>query len=497
MGQNIIRFNQSKYPIVIFAHVLIIIFQLLSLLVYLNFDFDPEKLIYPISFFLILLFLWLLWSWKFLTNNLFSPYTLFILAAMLFNSGQAFLEVFNLNDFIYLDGKFTSQTILNTLFLVMISLTSLHLGALISITKIKKQRITVFDTKQLELSNQAVRLVGWLFLSISLIPTVYILKDALVTVVSSGYMGLYAKDTATGFEASSQRLAGFLVPAALFLLAGSKGKKLQMLFSILIILSYSLMQFALGYRGWSVLPLIAAAWVYNKCIRPLPRTLLISFGSVMLFIIFPLIKAIRESSGSQRFDINFMINSYLSIDNPVVSIIREMGTVMNTICYTMNLVPYVRNYDFGIGYLYALLTIVPNLFWDLHPSVARGTYAHWLIWNVNPYIASRGGGIGYSFIAEAYINFGWLGTPIFMFILGYLFIRLVIWADSSNNPAKIAMLASFLSFFLFYVRDESTSIIRPLFWYSLIPYLFTYFFKSILKSKKSLSSVHSNHAILK
>ena len=45
----------------------------------------------------------------------------------------------------------------------------------------------------------------------------------------------------------------------------------------------------------------------------------------------------------------------------------------------------------------------------MHPSVAHGQPSDWLIETVNPYLAERGLGLGFSFIAEAYMNFGKVG----------------------------------------------------------------------------------------
>jgi hypothetical protein len=41
----------------------------------------------------------------------------------------------------------------------------------------------------------------------------------------------------------------------------------------------------------------------------------------------------------------------------------------------------------------------------------------------------------------------------------------------SGDPAKQALVASFLSFFLILPRGESAFVVRPFFWYALIPYL--------------------------
>ena len=73
--------------------------------------------------------------------------------------------------------------------------------------------------------------------------------------------------------------------------------------------------------------------------------------------------------------------------------------------------PRWRDYEMGVGYAYAISTLFPNLFWKIHPAMEHELPSSWLTWQVDPYTASQGGGLGFSFIAEAYFNFGYIGVP--------------------------------------------------------------------------------------
>jgi oligosaccharide repeat unit polymerase len=194
----------------------------------------------------------------------------------------------------------------------------------------------------------------------------------------------------------------------------------------------------------------------------------------MLFVVFPLIEAIREISGGQRLSFAFLADAYVSIDNPVITILSEMGGSIQTIAYTIDLVPSMRDFDMGGSYYYALLTAFPNLFWEVHPSIAHGTLSNWLVQMVDPTTAGSGGGYGFSFIAEAYLNFGWFGAAVVLGLMGFLFGRLVLWASRSSDPAKLAMVASFTGLVLLFARGESNLVVRALLWYALMPYLLVY-----------------------
>ena len=53
-------------------------------------------LCHDLSWALLALFAWSLWSWWYVTGSWFDPYSLFLCAASVFNAGQAFLDVFGL-----------------------------------------------------------------------------------------------------------------------------------------------------------------------------------------------------------------------------------------------------------------------------------------------------------------------------------------------------------------------------------------------------------------
>jgi oligosaccharide repeat unit polymerase len=90
---------------------------------------------------------------------------------------------------------------------------------------------------------------------------------------------------------------------------------------------------------------------------------------------------------------------------------------------------------------------------------------------VDPWSAAHGGGLGFSFIAEAYVNFGPFGPLVMMFVFGLLLVRLTSWADCTRNPGRLALAAIVLAFILRLPRDEMTAIIRPIVWYGVLPYL--------------------------
>lgn len=165
--------------------------------------------------------------------------------------------------------------------------------------------------------------------------------------------------------------------------------------------------------------------------------------------------------------------------------IQEMGGSMGTIAHTIELIPSVRPFAWGSTYGFAATGIIPNLFWQLHPAVEYGSLGHWLTTTVDPYLFYLGGGLGYSFIAEAYANFGWIGTPFAFGLIGFFIARLSNWPYGKQDHAKVAVVAVCIANMLFWVRGDVSSVFRPLFYSAIIPYMVIRIIRSELGRKNS------------
>ncbi len=468
----------------VFFNLWIQICILLTAGLWLIFEPEGEAAVYWLSVFLMIQFVWSFWSWYRVTGSLFDPYTIFLLAAVLFNGGKAILEVFHLNqngieNFFSNDGylifSFPLDTIMRSLLLVSLGLGGFHLGALLAANK-----KCITPTRNFGKSGRemALRVVGWAFIVVSFIPLVITLRDSYQVALSSGYFGLFQRQAETGLGATPRVLADFMIPGVFFLLAGARRRQRPAVLTALIITAYAAIQAFTGTRLWWAMPLVAYVWLWHRCVTPIPKPVLIVGGAFVLFVVFPIIMAVRNIPGVERLSLSVFLTGFFSLQNPVLSILNEMGGTLLTVAHTLELVPRIRDFDWGVGYAYSLLTVFPNLFWEIHPTVARGLYAHWLTATISPATFYAGGGYGFSFIAEAYANFGWVGTPLALAAIGFLFARVVLWALRSDDPARLATVASFMAFFLIYARGESASVVRPLIWYAFLPYFLVQMLKS-------------------
>jgi oligosaccharide repeat unit polymerase len=431
---------------------------------------DPQPTTRIVSVLFLVTTVWLFVSWRLVGRRIADPYGIFLITGVLFNGGQVCLEAFGLNRGGMLGGEFTPRTVLDVVLIVTVALSTLHLGALAAVSTTAEPQpgaATADSSGRREL--WACRAVGTFLLLVAIVPAARAYTSSIKTVLSDGYAALYQQDAGTGLGGIDKILASLVIPGALFLLVGSRTSKRQRWIPTSIVAAFALLELFSGSRGHAAMFLIAYVWLHDRYVRPLPKSLLLAGAGVTLFVLFPLIREVRNVSGVDRTSLDFLTHAYLSIDNPVLSILSEMGASMSTLAYTLELVPATRRFEHGFGYLYALTSLLPNFFWDIHPAAAHMA-SDWLIWAVDPITARAGGGLGYSFVAEAYFNFGAAGVPFVMIAMGYCYCRFVLWADKPSRPARLAAIASFMAFALFYARGEFLFVIRPLVWYALMPY---------------------------
>lgn len=425
-----------------------------------------------------LISIWLVVSWRFARGSLFNPYGLFLFSTLAFNAGQVPLQVFGLNDNGLLRGQFTAYELHASLLFIGACLIGLQLGALLRLQLSGAPLTDGGSVRGVAGDAAACRRVGLVMLCVGAVPAFIVLTRSVGLANLGGYIAIYAQQASTSFDAAPQVLASFLLPGAFFLLAGSERARRWVYLSGAIVIVYMSLHLYIGDRANAFLPVIAWLWIYTNVVRRLPGRLLLIGAIVTVIVIFPVVGQLRNLTASGRVELG-VVAAFQSVNNPVLATVSETGGSMETVVATMILIPERRPFDVGVGYAYALLTIVPNLFWAVHPSIAHGSYDDWLVAVFAPTVAAAHGGLGFSYLAEAYANFGWLGFTI-PFILGFMVVWLEDWARGRGVNSRYAAVGACLPALLFWARAEASFEIRTFIWYAAIP-----FFAVMLLSRRS------------
>ena len=408
-------------------------------------------------------------SWYLCTGQLFHPYVLFLTSVLLFQGGQVILEMLGLNhEYGLLQGRYGANELLPAILLVLICFWAFHVGALtIAWLTLTRRKVEPPVTPS---EPRAVRTVGLALMGIAIVPFLMVAIPLLVLRSQESYIVLYQQQTGSGVENWKLVLSGLLVPGALFLMVGAPKRAGALTISWLAVLLVSGLQFLLGARSHAVMPLIAATWLWHTRVRPVPKSLLIGSAVVMLGVVFPILGIIRNDPLSGQSTASFQ-NAYLSMENPLVSSLAEMGGSIRPVVDTLQLVPNIRPHQLGLGYLHALLNIFPNFIEFLHFPLEYGNQESWYVETVDLDYAQTGGTWGYSFIAEAYLEFGWFGAPVATGCLGAFIAWFTLWGSNSKHAIKAAAVAAWFTIFLHFPRGILESYTRQLIWFSLIPYL--------------------------
>ncbi|MCB9385079.1 MAG: O-antigen polysaccharide polymerase Wzy [Bryobacterales bacterium] len=220
--------------------------------------------------------------------------------------------------------------------------------------------------------------------------------------------------------------------------------------------------FALGYRGFALTPAATMLAVMHKRGFHLPRSLGLAALVVVLFAI-PAARALRDNPLGERS------LGDIAIETHPLAGIEEVGGSLRPLVHTLEL---MQNEPLRWGYTYwqAFEMILPNLAlrWqaDTYAPVEKLPASLWMARLATPWHYYHGGGLGFSAVAEPYMNFGVPG------VIGYFALLAValVWCDrlSGVRPWRVAVWAMALGPLLWTARNAYTVFVRPAVWGALL-----------------------------
>ncbi len=406
---------------------------------------------------------WALVSWYGLTHRLVDGYTAFFASLVLFTGGQLLLWTVGALPGGILNGDIRDVTLQRTVLLVNAAIATFHFGALI-----RQCLERPLDTPRPAVHNERrLRLLGLALLAVGAPAAIVAAYEGVQLVAAGGYLALYQQAVRTGAANWSWALSICAIPGALIVAATAPRRRLFLWVGWAIIAVKAAVDLFLGWRGNALLGVVPMLFVHHAFVRPISRKAALAFVVIGVFLL-PWVASFRNMGLADRL----AGRGAAAEANPLTLLVREMGGSMTTVAHTIELVPDRRAYDYGLSYLLASTTPVPNLFWDVHPAQAHGSYATWITAEVDPVTAAAGGGLGFSMLAEAYANFGPAGAPLLFLVLGFAFAAFIAKCRAGSRYGRLFE-ALALSVLLFLPRSESNTTTRGLAWFVVVPYLAT------------------------
>jgi O-antigen polysaccharide polymerase Wzy len=214
----------------------------------------------------------------------------------------------------------------------------------------------------------------------------------------------------------------------------------------------------LGFRGYALVPAITVVAVLHKRGLRLPR-LAYLIGLPLLLASIPLVRAVRAVRAERLADRR--VAAALAINLPLVAF-EEMGGTLRALVHTIQFLDN-EPLRWGQTYWQALRSAVPNvaLHWQggEYLPVDQLPPSHWLTLQAAPDAYRAHGGLGFSAVAEPYMNFGAPGVAAYFFLLALLLVGAYHFAVS--RPTRLALWAVVFGPLLWTVRNDFHGFFRP------------------------------------
>jgi hypothetical protein len=214
--------------------------------------------------------------------------------------------------------------------------------------------------------------------------------------------------------------------------------------------------FYLGFRGYALIPALVVLAVARERGYRLPRWA----GAVLLagvLAAIPAARAWRDAGVSQR-----SVSGLFDLAQPLEGI-AEMGGSLRPLVHTLAYVES-ESWRWGRTYWQSLQTVIPNLAleWQGTPYIPLDELPpnHWLTLQAEPGMYKQHGGLGFSAVAEPYMNFGPAGVAAYFLLLGAVLGR----GFRGARPTTLALWAVILGPLLWTTRNSFEIFFRPAVW---------------------------------
>lgn len=293
---------------------------------------------------------------------------------------------------------------------------------------------------------------------------------------SYGNIFAYSRQDLYGQGPDSRGLRVFMMvfPSALLLLTIAAQSKKQRVFGYTMAGLGIFLFMISGYRSAALFPMLLGAVLWVKSGRKIPVS--IAVGAIAGVLVAISVVGIFRQMGSYG-ELGSQQLSEAYEESSVERSIAEMGGTIGVLAHTLRLVPEVDYHTHGASYWLALKGMFPNIGFSIDTSssrmelgddvkmdksqFARMAPSSWLTYRIKPAQFEKGGGVGFSAIAEPYLNFGVGGVVMIFIILGYFLGRLDR-LDLIANKYTYLFVAAMLWPLIRTVRNDFANFLKPM-----------------------------------
>lgn len=338
-------------------------------------------------------------------------YFIFIILTYVFHFGQVFLYIFGINN--PLPPKFNinyyeTSVLVNSLYYSLIVIVIFQIVGFLLLKKIINYSINI-SKKQIA-DNKIDSSFFIIMILITILPYLYVDISQMLLASELGYVDAYK----FGNSYFLSLFVNFFLISLFGFLTSTNNRKLGRIIIIIFAIWNVIKMFTVGNRSQPMAILLALVFIYISISKPKKikiKPIHIVFG-LLILLLLPYIAYIRNSTSNTNEYSNFIF--YLLNDNPISYLLAEFGGTILTLFTVIDIVPKIVSFSNGLTYLGSLTILLPfsttifGGYFSAHISVGE---------TMNSFF---GGGLGGSWIAELYFNFGYFGilfVPIYSFCI--------------------------------------------------------------------------------
>lgn len=444
-------------PYLYVAFLIMIVYTFCILIVYdgLSLRFHASIALFSISSYIV--------SCKIINKKVITPLTLLIISFSLFQSGQTLLFALGIED-IFLMKLATIEEIIEAQIFFNYSLILLLIG-----TNIKKAHDVNIVKDLGGLTNRQIfslKKIGVVSLLLTLLPKLlmdfYLVQYSLsggyseirnyIVFLTNSNIYLYTAYWVAGFF-------NFSLYVCLVAFYKDKKARKRLLFLILFV---SVLELISGARYEATTRLLVYLFIildFQPSRKSSVKNFVVILTGGLLVLILNSVKVFRQLDEKSITQFLSMMSQGSGFFDGIVELVLEMGGSMYPFILINRNVPSTRFFGVGTSYLFSIFSVIPQKFLLGFDYSKYTNLQEWLTFEV----LNQNSGVGFSMVAEAYYNFGWLGLPLFFF-LGLLISNIF---DANNLKKNNSLSHKLFSVFLFdallfYPRGQIVTFMRPM-----------------------------------
>lgn len=424
--------------------------------------------------------------WLRFTRDIFSPLFIVFIVVFVFCMGQTICWAFefdmgemDLQKYIpALNKHYLGDGLLYTLNGIILFL----VGAAVAYND-KGKKIADNQTEKNFKDYIAIKNLSTIMLIVSIPCVCFNLWTVVPAVIKGGYSELYTELNSYSKMGQFVPLIAGWFPIALLMkyAVDAEDKPNVSKTSVIVLWIYIAINLYIGGRSGAVMMVLAFFITKQYLVKPISKKMILPvlIGGYAFVGILNAIADIRLKANRSIMDILYAFIT--SVSSVVGDFIGELGWSMSSLVWTMDLIS--NKFRKGTSYLFAFTAIIPNLgFWKEHPAAVYSNLGDWMQKKLG-----RTTGLGYTFIAETYINFCWYGL-IVMFLFGYIASKFMSRINKNNAKYNIKIMFIIIMFFTSVlkplVRSSFSAIMRPMFFTVLLLTISIDFIRSIDKYER-------------